>query len=92
VFPGAELKFYLDAPAGARAERRLRDYRASGREMALADVEEEVRERDVRDRTRPVGALRPAMGAEVVETENMTADEVVETLLRKVRARMGGGG
>jgi cytidylate kinase len=92
VFPGAAVKFYLDAPVEVRAARRLKDYRAAGHEATEAEVEEEVRERDARDRSRPVGALRVPEGAEVVDTSGMTVAEVVAHLARRVRERGGLGG
>ena len=69
VFPKAELKFYLDAEPEVRAEP--------------ADQEEVLRDllvRDCRDQGRPVGALRVADGAIIIDTSDLTAEEVVETL------------
>ncbi|MBE7561087.1 (d)CMP kinase [bacterium] len=84
VFPDAEAKFYLDARAEIRAERRARQMEAAGRATDRASILADLLERDRRDRSRPVGALRVADGAEIVDTSDMSEDEVVEALAQRI--------
>jgi len=88
VVPEAPYKFFLTADPAVRAARRLGDLAAQGRsEQSLASVERELVERDERDSRRAVAPLVAAPGATVVDTSNLSADEVVERLWREV----GGG-
>jgi cytidylate kinase len=89
VFPDAELKVFLTATAGERARRRHAEEIDRGLASSLETVEREQARRDEGDRTRPVGALRPAADAMVVETDGLSRDEVVERLVALVRARGG---
>ena len=82
VFPRARFKFFLDASPRVRALRRMGDLKALGQTISLADLERQIRERDDRDRNRPVAPLRPAEDAYCVDTSNMGIDEVLQTILR----------
>ena len=87
VFPDAEVKFYLDASVAERARRRLRDLVESGKDVSLEEVTREIEERDARDRSRPMGALRKAAGAVVLDSTDLTAQDVVELMLREIERR-----
>ena len=88
VFPAAELKFYLDATVAERARRRLAQLRARG-EMASADeVLREIIERDNRDSTRSVGPLTVPPGAEVIETTDLSQQQVVDRIVARARAHL----
>ncbi len=87
VFPDAEVKFYLDALAQERARRRLGDLAESGKDVSLEEVAREIEERDARDRSRRMGALRKACGAVVLDSTEMTAEEVVEQMVREIESR-----
>ena len=85
VFPDAALKIFMDASPDERAQRRLKQLRAKGIEAKLAPLREEIRARDERDRNRPIAPLRPADGAEVVDTTGLSPADVlarVEVLLQ----------
>lgn len=85
VVPETPHKFFLTADPAVRAERRLADLAAQGRgEQSLASVERDLVERDERDRRRPVAPLVAAPGATLVDTSNLSADEVVEQLWRAI--------
>lgn len=75
VWPDADLKIYLDARPEVRAGRRVAE---SGRADA---VKAEVYDRDSRDASRPVGAMRPAPDALVVDTTELTPDAVAERIV-----------
>jgi cytidylate kinase len=76
VFPNAELKIFLEASPEVRAERRWKEHQEKGEPMTLAQVLEEVRERDKRDRERKVSPLVRAADAVLVDN---TAMDVAET-------------
>ena len=80
VFPDAEVKIYLDAKPEIRAERRYKELLSKSVKVSFEETLSDLNTRDERDRNRPVGALRIANGAVVIETGNMTIDEVVDRL------------
>lgn len=88
VFFDADVKFYLDASVSIRAERRADQLRASGREVDIAEVEREIRDRDHRDANRAVGPLVCPDDAVIVLTDDLSQAEVVEELCRVVRGRV----
>jgi cytidylate kinase len=82
VFPEAELKIYLDASEDVRAERRRKELAERGQAAALGQVREEIGRRDASDRGRGVGPLRVPEGAVVVDTSEMTVEQVVDLLAK----------
>lgn len=86
VFPDADVKFYLDASLEERGRRRYAELRARDGSESLAATMRDMAERDQRDRARAHAPLQPAADAIVVDTTALTLEEVVETLLRWVRA------
>ena len=84
VWPGAEVKFYLDADLEARARRRQVDLRAQGVDMDLAAVRADVAQRDRQDMGRALAPLVKPEGAVVVDSTTLTLDEVVEAMARTV--------
>jgi cytidylate kinase len=91
VFPHAEIKVFLTASAEERARRRHREEVERGSAASLDDVQAAQARRDEGDRTRPVGQMRAAADAVLLETDGLTRDEVVERLAALVAARLGGG-
>ena len=89
VFPDAEVKFYLDAIPGERAQRRLTELRAAGSDASFDAVEREVRERDYTDTHRAESPLVRAWDALALDTTKLSPEEVVERMLAAVRAREG---
>lgn len=87
VFPDAEFKFFLDASAEVRAERRFRELEARGVATSQSEVLAQLRERDRRDRERALAPLRPAPDAMVIDSSARTIDEVVALMAARVRAR-----
>lgn len=85
VFPGADVKVFLDADLAVRAARRQKQRDALGLPPELlADVMQELDARDRRDRTRSESPLRVPDGAVVVDTTSCTIDEQVERVLSLV--------
>jgi cytidylate kinase len=89
VFPDAEVKFFLDANPGERAQRRLGELRAAGNDVSFDAVEQEVRERDYTDTHRAESPLVRAWDAISLDTTKLGPEEVVERMLAAVRAREG---
>ena len=91
VFPSADVKFFLTAAPEARARRRLDEERerdaARDFDATLADIND----RDLRDATRADSPLRIADDAVVIDTTELSIEEVFETLLRTVQSRQAGG-
>jgi cytidylate kinase len=87
VFPHAELKIFVTASAEERARRRHREEEARGGAASLEAILRAQVRRDDGDRTRPVGAMRPASDAVILETDGLSATEVVERLVELVVAR-----
>jgi len=92
VFPDAKFKFYLDATAECRAKRRRQQIqRANSEKHDQPDYEEILKaqkQRDQRDVARKVGALKKADNAIVIDTTEMTIDQVVNTLYERVRSTL----
>ncbi|WP_054814677.1 (d)CMP kinase [Nocardia arizonensis] len=88
VLPDADAKIYLTASAEARAQRRNQQNIAEGRGDDYAAVLADVQRRDTLDSTRKVSPLRPAEDAVMVDTSEMTKDEVIDELYRVVAHRI----
>ena len=89
VFPGAEFKFYLDAKPEERARRRVHQLRARGEIVDYNEILNQIVARDHRDANRTVGPLSIPSDALVIDTTQMTQDQVVEAMVSQVRARVG---
>jgi cytidylate kinase len=87
VFPDAVLKVFLDATPEARAERRYFQLKNKGLSGSLADLLANIRERDARDKGRAVAPLRPAEGAVLIDSTDMSVDEVLARVLEEAHAR-----
>jgi cytidylate kinase len=85
VFPDATLKIFLDAAVEVRAERRRLEHEQKGEHMTFAQVLEEVRERDRRDRERPVSPLVRANDAVLVDNTAMGAEETARLIVLLAR-------
>ncbi|ANE77175.1 (d)CMP kinase [Dickeya solani] len=88
VFPDAPVKIFLDAGAEERAKRRMLQLQAKGFNVNFERLLSEIKERDERDRNRPVAPLVPALDALVLDSTHMTLDEVVVQALAYVRQKL----
>lgn len=84
VLPDADAKIYLTASAEARAERRNQQNIQEGRGDDYAAVLADVQRRDNLDSTRKVSPLRPAVDAVLVDTSELSMDEVIDELYHVV--------
>ena len=87
VFPGADLKIYLDASEEERARRRANDAAHTGSQVGQAAVAAAIKARDTADSTRTVSPLTLAPDAVRIDTTTMPINEVVEKVLSLVRAK-----
>ncbi len=79
VLPMADLKLFITASAEERAKRRYKELVAAGNtEADLATIEAEIRERDYRDSHRAIAPLKQADDAYLLDTTEMTLDEVID--------------
>ena len=87
VFPGADIKLFLDASVDVRARRRCDEERARGREVGFEQVKAELEARDRRDRERAATPLVRAEDALLIDSSTLSVDGVVERVLEIVNAR-----
>jgi cytidylate kinase len=86
VFPDADLKIFLDADPVIREQRRLDQQKIKG--PPAQDMAAELRERDLRDRTRVTSPLVPASDAVILDSTSLSEDEVLRRAEALVRQRM----
>lgn len=86
VFPSARLKFFLDADAAVRADRRHRELVAAGHSGPLEKTYQDLSGRDTRDRNRAIAPLIPAADARHIDTSALKVEEVVEQMMAAVSA------
>jgi cytidylate kinase len=89
VLPEAELKIYLDASLEERARRRYLESLERGEKVSYDSILENLRQRDRIDSSREVAPLKPAEDAVCLDTTRLTADEVLEAVLKLALSRRG---
>ena len=82
VLPEARLKIFLTASAQVRAKRRFDELKEKGVECDLDTILEDIKKRDFADETRKESPLKPAEDAVIVDSSEMTQEEVAETIIR----------
>ncbi len=80
VLPDADVKVYLTASSTVRAKRRYDELTAKGIHCDFAQIEKDIIERDERDMNREISPLRQAKDATLVDSSDMTIEEVVEVI------------
>lgn len=80
VMPDAPVKIYLTASVETRAKRRWLEFQEKGMECSLKEIEEDIAVRDYQDMNREIAPLKQADDAVLVDSSNMTIDEVVDTM------------
>ena len=81
VLPDARVKIYLTASVDVRADRRYKELIEKGEEADLDEIRDQIRERDERDMNRDISPLRQADDAVLVDTSDLTIDEVADKIL-----------
>lgn len=86
IFPDAAHKVFLTALADERARRRYKQLKAKGLSVTLASLLREIQARDARDASREVAPLKAAADALVLDTTDLSIENVVTRVLEYVRA------
>lgn len=90
VLPKAQMKIYLDASAETRAKRRHQELLLRGVDVTLEDVYKDLQERDTRDMGRNVDPLHVEEDAWLLDTTNLTIEEVVDLIVSRYHEMAGG--
>ena len=85
VLPDADVKVYLTASVETRARRRFLELQEKGEPADLAKIVADIEDRDYRDMHRDISPLRQAEDATLVDSSDMTIDQVVERILELCR-------
>lgn len=84
VFPQAQFKFFLDASPAERARRRVAQLRARGEIVDYSEILNQIVARDRRDATRAVGPLAVPEGATVIDTTELSEEQVIDRIVSRV--------
>lgn len=91
VLPDADLKIYLDASSYERAKRRMIERHTKGiTHQTIEEIQEEIELRDLKDSTREVSPLKKADDAIVIDTSDLSIDEVVDRIVLLINEKMKG--
>lgn len=85
VFPDADVKIFLTASAEARAQRRFNQLQEKGEQVEMASLVADIQQRDERDRQRCISPLKPADDATLLDSTQMTIDQVLDAMLQIVK-------
>jgi len=88
VFPGADIKIFLDASRKTRALRRYKELSLKT-SLTIEAIEQDINQRDENDRTRSLAPLKPADDAIIIDSTDLSADEVVELILSHIAKNIG---
>lgn len=80
IFPEAQAKIYLTASAQSRAERRVKQLQAMGHDVKINGILANIESRDKRDMERSVAPLKPADDAYIIDSSDLTIDEVFKLM------------
>ena len=89
VLKDATIKIYLTASAQVRAQRRFDELQKKGDPSTYDEVLSDVIRRDEQDMNREVDPLRPAEDAQILDSSDMTQEQVVEDIVRRVKLKLG---
>ena len=85
VFPNTKYKFYLDADAKARADRRYKENQEKGIDMTYQEVYQNILDRDYNDMHKEVGSLMRTDDQIYIDTTNLTVDEEVAIIEKVIK-------
>ncbi|MDG6363126.1 (d)CMP kinase [Glaesserella parasuis] len=88
VFPEAEIKFFLDASAEERTKRRVKQLQEKRFNANFDEILAEIKERDFRDRNRPVAPLVPAKDAMILDSTHLSIEEVIQQALDYIAQKL----
>jgi cytidylate kinase len=90
IFPDATVKIFLTASAEARAKRRYKQLKEKGENVNLSRLLDKIKRRDERDTTRAVSPLKPADDAHVIDSTEMSIDEVLKVVHKLIQESSAG--
>ena len=82
VLPNADVKVFLTASVETRARRRYDELKEKGINCNLEEISRDIKERDERDSTRKIAPLKQAEDAVLIDSSNMTIEEVVSAIMK----------
>ena len=85
VLPNADLKIYLTASVDTRADRRYKELKEKGLDVNLEEIKKEIETRDYRDINREIAPLRQVEEAILIDSSNLSIEEVVEKIISFVK-------
>lgn len=88
VLPKAPLKIYLTASVEERAKRRYLELKAKGADADLAAIAADIEQRDYQDMHREIAPLKQAEDAVLLDSSDLTAEQVVDRIVTLARERM----
>ena len=88
VLPDCKHKFYVTASSEVRAKRRYDEDRLKGGTQSYEVVLREINDRDFQDKNRAVAPLKQADDAVIIDTSNLSIDEVVESIITKIQEKI----
>lgn len=80
----SKYKFYLDASIETRAQRRYQELLDKNQEISLEEVREDIRKRDINDKTRKISPLIRTEDSYYIDNSNLNQEETVELLIAKI--------
>lgn len=89
ILPDADVKIYLTASSLCRAKRRYKELIEKGTDCNLEEIQKDIEERDQRDMNREISPLRQADDAILVDSSEMTIDQVVDRILEIFKEKTG---
>lgn len=89
VFPNADVKIYLDASEEERARRRLLEMQEKGINITYKEVLDNIRKRDYNDKIKEIGALKITKESIVIDTTNLTIEEVENKIIEIIEKKRG---
>ena len=84
AFRDADIKIFLTADNSERAKRRRAELLQKGLDTTLEQVESDIEKRDNNDKNRKVGPLKPAQDAVIIDTTDLSIEQVVDKILHHV--------
>ena len=90
ILPDADVKIYLTASSLTRAKRRYLELQEKGTVCNLDEIQKDIEERDQRDMNREISPLRQAEDAVLVDSSNLTIQQVVDRILQIFRSKAAG--
>lgn len=87
VFPNAQVKLFLDASAEERTKRRVKQLQEKGFNANFDEILAEIKERDYRDRNRTIAPLVPAEDALILDSTELSIEEVIIQALEYIKAK-----